>query len=59
MKAKTIYSKAGADAGVVVASGKAELGVNQWQVVMPVAGIENAARCRVIFRAPLYLLRRS
>ena len=42
MKAKTIYSKAGADAGVVVATGKAELGVNQWQVVMPVAGIENA-----------------
>jgi molybdate transport system substrate-binding protein len=42
MKAKTIYSKAGSDTGVVVASGKAELGVNQWQVVMPVAGIENA-----------------
>jgi molybdate transport system substrate-binding protein len=42
MKPKTIYSKAGPDTGVVVASGKAELGVNQWQVVMPVAGIENA-----------------
>ena len=42
MKPKTIYSKAGSDTGVVVASGKAELGVNQWQVVMPVAGIENA-----------------
>ena len=42
LKPKTIYAKAGADVGVVVASGKAELGVNQWQVVMPVAGIENA-----------------
>ena len=42
MKPKTIYSKVGADTGVVVASGKAELGVNQWQVVMSVPGIENA-----------------
>ncbi len=42
MKTKTIYAKAGADSGVVVASGKADLGVNQWQVVMSVAGIENA-----------------
>ena len=42
MKARTIIAKSGADVGVVVASGKAELGVNQWQVVLPVAGIENA-----------------
>jgi len=42
MKPKTILAKSGADVGVVVASGKAEIGVNQWQVVMPVAGIENA-----------------
>lgn len=42
LKPKTTYAKAGADVGVVVASGRAELGVNQWQVVMPVAGIENA-----------------
>jgi molybdate transport system substrate-binding protein len=41
MKARTVYSKVGADTGVVVAGGKAELGVNQWQIVMPVAGIEN------------------
>ena len=42
MKPKTIFSKPGADTGVVVASGKAELGVNQWPVVMSVTGIENA-----------------
>ena len=42
MKARTIIAKSGADVGVVVASGKAEFGVNQWQVVMSVAGIENA-----------------
>jgi molybdate transport system substrate-binding protein len=42
MKSKTIYAKAGGDTGVVVASGKAELGVNQLQVLMPVAGIEVA-----------------
>jgi molybdate transport system substrate-binding protein len=42
MKPKTIYSKPGADTGVVVASGTAELGVNEWQVVMSVAGIEKA-----------------
>jgi molybdate transport system substrate-binding protein len=40
MKAKTIYAKAGGDAGVLVADGKAEIGVNQLQVLMPVAGIE-------------------
>jgi len=42
MKAKTIYSKVGRDTGDLVASGKAELGVNQLQVMMPVAGIEVA-----------------
>ena len=40
MKAKTIYAKAGGDAGVLVADGKAEMGVNQLQVLMPVAGID-------------------
>jgi molybdate transport system substrate-binding protein len=42
MKPKTIYAKAGRDTGDMVASGKAELGVNQLQVLMPVAGIEVA-----------------
>ena len=42
MKPKTIYAKLGRDTGDVVASGKAELGVNQLQVLMPVAGIEVA-----------------
>ena len=42
VKAKTIYSKAGRDTGDLVASGKAELGVNQRQVLAPVAGIEVA-----------------
>lgn len=42
MKAKTIVSKAGRDNGDLVAAGKAELGVNQLQVVMPVTGIEIA-----------------
>ena len=42
MKPKTIYAKLGADTGVVVATGKAELGVNQLQVIMSVAGIEVA-----------------
>jgi molybdate transport system substrate-binding protein len=42
MKAKTTYSQAGRDTGDMVASGKAELGVNQLQVVMPVTGIEVA-----------------
>lgn len=40
MKSKTIYAKAGGDAGVLVAEGKAEIGVNQLQVLMPVAGID-------------------
>jgi molybdate transport system substrate-binding protein len=40
VKAKTIYAKAGGDAGVLVADGKAEIGVNQLQVLMPVAGID-------------------
>lgn len=42
MKAKTTYSKPGRDTGDMVASGKADLGVNQLQVVMPVTGIEVA-----------------
>lgn len=42
MKPKTIYSKPGGDTGLMVASGKAELGVTQLQIVMPVAGIEVA-----------------
>ena len=42
MKPKTIVAKAGRDNGDLVAAGKAELGVNQLQVVMPVAGIEIA-----------------
>ena len=42
MKPKTLYAKPGRDVGDVVASGKAELGVNQLQVIMPVAGIEVA-----------------
>jgi molybdate transport system substrate-binding protein len=40
MKPKTMYAKPGGDTGVQVANGKAELGVNQLQVLMPVAGIE-------------------
>ena len=40
MKSKTIYSKSGGDTGVLVANGKAEIGVSQLQVLMPVAGIE-------------------
>jgi len=42
MKSKTIYAKAGGDTGVIVAAGKAELGVNQRQVLAPVEGIEVA-----------------
>ncbi len=42
MKAKTIYSKPGRGTGDVVASDEAELGVNQLQTMMPVAGIEVA-----------------
>jgi molybdate transport system substrate-binding protein len=40
VKAKTIYAGAGGNAGVLVAEGKAEIGVNQLQVLMPVAGID-------------------
>jgi len=42
VKSKTMYSKPGRDTGDLVANGKAELGVNQLQVLMPVAGIEVA-----------------
>jgi molybdate transport system substrate-binding protein len=42
MKAKTLYAKPGGDTGVQVANGKAELGVNQLQVLMAVPGIEVA-----------------
>ena len=40
LKSKTIYSKPGRDTGDFVAAGKAELGVNQLQVIMPVSGID-------------------
>ena len=42
LKPKTVYAKPGRDNGDVVAAGKAELGVNQLQVVMPVSGIDIA-----------------
>lgn len=42
VKSKTIYAKAGRDTGDIVANGKAELGINQLQVLMPVAGIDVA-----------------
>jgi molybdate transport system substrate-binding protein len=42
MKAKTLYAKPGGDTAVQVANGKAELGVNQLQVMVPVPGIEVA-----------------
>jgi molybdate transport system substrate-binding protein len=42
VKSKTMYSKPGRDTGDLVANGKAELGVNQLQVLRPVAGIEVA-----------------
>lgn len=42
MKAKTLYAKPGRDTAVQVANGKAELGVNQLQVMMAVPGIEVA-----------------
>jgi len=42
MKPKTIYSKPGGNTGELVASGKAELGVSQLQIFMPIAGIEVA-----------------
>ena len=40
VKSKTTYAKSGRDTGDIVADGKAELGVNQLQVLMPVAGID-------------------
>lgn len=42
MQPKTVFAKSGRDTGDIVAAGKAELGVNQLQVLMPVAGIEVA-----------------
>ena len=42
LKPKTITAKPGRDNGDLVAAGKAELGVNQLQVIMPVSGIEIA-----------------
>jgi molybdate transport system substrate-binding protein len=51
MKLKTIYAKPGRDTGDVVAAGKAELGVNQLQVLMPVAGIEVAGPLPVDLQA--------
>ena len=42
MQAKTIYAKGGVDTGVNVANGKAELGINQRQILAPVEGIEVA-----------------
>ena len=42
LKSKTTHSKPGRDTGDLVAAGKAELGVSQLQVLMPVAGIEVA-----------------
>lgn len=41
MKPKTIYARPGGG-GEIVAEGKAELGVTQLQIIMPVAGIEVA-----------------
>jgi molybdate transport system substrate-binding protein len=40
MKAKTVLSKSGSDTGVLVANGKAEIGVQVTQLLIPVAGIE-------------------
>ena len=40
MKSKTVLAKPGDETGVLVASGKAEIGVHQFQVLMSVAGIE-------------------
>jgi molybdate transport system substrate-binding protein len=42
VKSKTIFAKPGRDVGDMVANGKAELGINQLQVVMPVTGIDVA-----------------
>jgi molybdate transport system substrate-binding protein len=40
MKPKTVLAKPGDETGVLVANGKAEIGVHHLQVLMPVAGIE-------------------
>ena len=40
MKRKTVLAKPGDDTGVLVANGKAEIGMHQFQVLMSVAGIE-------------------
>jgi molybdate transport system substrate-binding protein len=40
MKSKTVLSKAGNDTGVLVANGEAEIGVQQFQALISVAGIE-------------------
>jgi molybdate transport system substrate-binding protein len=40
MKPKTILAKPGGDTGVLVANGRAELGVHQFQVLVSVPGIE-------------------
>jgi len=40
VKSKTVLSKAGSDTGVLVANGDAEIGVQQFQALISVAGIE-------------------
>jgi molybdate transport system substrate-binding protein len=40
MKSKTVLSKSGSDTGVLVANGEAEIGVQQLQFLISVAGIE-------------------
>jgi molybdate transport system substrate-binding protein len=40
MKARTVLAKPGDETAVLVANGKAEIGVHQFQVLMSVAGIE-------------------
>ena len=40
MKSKTIFHPRADETGILVANGEAEIGVNQIQVLMPVAGIE-------------------
>jgi len=40
MKSKTVFHSRADETGILVANGEAEIGVNQIQVLMPVAGIE-------------------
>ena len=40
MKSKTVFHPRADETGILVANGEAEIGVNQIQVLMPVAGIE-------------------